>query len=571
LIDFFKRGSENMPLINVQPVAMQNGDRVTFYTNTVNTQGETYTFQTAQETVIIHNKGTKNISYTLGSKIGTLGPSESVKVTGSITVFALTAAQGTQAFEVWADETGSAGLSNAALDTRINNVESSLAQKATQIETTSQQSMKSKYREIETINTYMVIIDDDGAKSVLTKLKPISDEKGVPFVAAIPFKATTPDGKMTDQQIFDLQTAGWEITAHGYNHTHLDVLSDSALEFELAENKKYLESIGCKVTNMVYPYGNNNAKVRSMASKYYNCAAQVGDGINTLPIDNFHINRVALGSFFDDNNVNNTGTLTYYKAKLDEAIAKKGLIVYMTHCWHADHTETQQQHLRDLIDYAKAQGVKIVTLEEAFQAVGNASEYFTKNGEFTKVTKTGKTFASFNFIKDTVARKNTDPISSYMKNIITITECKAAHSTGLPEDGVGTLYTYNIDSEWGGFNYQLWYPIYGNVVYKRLWDTGTSAWKAWSSLGAMEILPMNTFTATTPIGTYPRNRVTYSHVNIAGGAGFPGDTAGLLITYRYAGNGWDRQEFRKYMTNEVWNRYVDTAGAWTAWVKISAV
>lgn len=126
-----------MPLINVQPVAMQNGDRVTFYSNTVNPQGETYTFLTAQETVIIRNKGSKTISYTIGSQIGTLGPSESVKATGNITVFALTASQGTQAFEVWADETGSEGFNNetvTTLDTRINNVESSLAEKATKVE-----------------------------------------------------------------------------------------------------------------------------------------------------------------------------------------------------------------------------------------------------------------------------------------------------------------------------------------------------------------------------------------------------------------------------------------------------
>jgi lysophospholipase L1-like esterase len=111
-----------LTVINVQPTKMRNGDTITSYTDTVGTVSQTFTFLTAQETVVLTNKGTKDISYTIGSQSGTLGRSESVKVTGSITFMTLSSEQGTQAFDVWADESGnnsevgSGGGGNANID-----------------------------------------------------------------------------------------------------------------------------------------------------------------------------------------------------------------------------------------------------------------------------------------------------------------------------------------------------------------------------------------------------------------------------------------------------------------------
>jgi lysophospholipase L1-like esterase len=115
-----------MTLINVQPMTMQNGDRVTSYTNTVGPAQETFTFLTAQETVILRNKGSKNISYTINEQSSVLGRSESAKVTGSITSITLSSEQGTQQFEIWADEAGSTSVDNETL----NNLTSQLAQNA---------------------------------------------------------------------------------------------------------------------------------------------------------------------------------------------------------------------------------------------------------------------------------------------------------------------------------------------------------------------------------------------------------------------------------------------------------
>jgi hypothetical protein len=96
-----------MPTINIAPKAMQNGDNVTVYKDTIGPQQQTYTFLTSQERVILKNSGSKNITYTVGSQSGLLGPSQSVEVKETISSINLTAEQGTQQFEIWADESNS--------------------------------------------------------------------------------------------------------------------------------------------------------------------------------------------------------------------------------------------------------------------------------------------------------------------------------------------------------------------------------------------------------------------------------------------------------------------------------
>jgi lysophospholipase L1-like esterase len=127
-----------MPTINITPKAMQNGDNVTTYKDTVGPQQQTYTFLTSQERVILKNSGSKNITYTVGSQSGTLGPSQMVDVKETISSINLTAEQGTQQFEIWADEAGTKGTSPEAVQSlgdQVSGFASSLADKATQSQT----------------------------------------------------------------------------------------------------------------------------------------------------------------------------------------------------------------------------------------------------------------------------------------------------------------------------------------------------------------------------------------------------------------------------------------------------
>jgi hypothetical protein len=93
-----------MPIINVSPRTMLNGDVVTSYSDTVGTSSQTFNFLKTQETVILSNKGSNIINYTIGSNTGSLNKSEFVKVVGSFDSVILNSSQGTQAFDIWAEE-----------------------------------------------------------------------------------------------------------------------------------------------------------------------------------------------------------------------------------------------------------------------------------------------------------------------------------------------------------------------------------------------------------------------------------------------------------------------------------
>jgi hypothetical protein len=112
-------------LINVAPKTMQNGDSVLFYTDTVDTSGQTFTFPNSQERVRVRNLGTYPITYTVGSQTGSLGPSEVVDVTETISQVTLVSSFKTQAFEIWADELGS---NTQGVD--LSSITSQLADKA---------------------------------------------------------------------------------------------------------------------------------------------------------------------------------------------------------------------------------------------------------------------------------------------------------------------------------------------------------------------------------------------------------------------------------------------------------
>lgn len=104
-----------MPNINAIPHTMQNGDRVIQYQNTVGVIPETFIFDNVQETVNLYNKGNDLIHYAIGVNTGDLAPSETVTLKGSFSSVTLNANSKTQHFSLWAEESGSLGVTPEAI------------------------------------------------------------------------------------------------------------------------------------------------------------------------------------------------------------------------------------------------------------------------------------------------------------------------------------------------------------------------------------------------------------------------------------------------------------------------
>lgn len=116
-----------MTTINVIPKGMSNGDSVLYYKDTVDTTGRMFSFPSSQARVVVKNLGTDNLAYSIGSKTGSLGPSETIDVIESISQFTLTASSKTQAFEVWSDVLGN---NQSGVD--LSSITSQLADKVSQ-------------------------------------------------------------------------------------------------------------------------------------------------------------------------------------------------------------------------------------------------------------------------------------------------------------------------------------------------------------------------------------------------------------------------------------------------------
>ena len=121
-----------------------------------------------------------------------------------------------------------------------------------------------------------------------------------------------------------------------------------------------------------------------MTALFYDYGITTGSTINTHPITtNMGIDRAGIGCYAVTGRFD---TLDNIKARVDECYDQNGWLIFMTHVDDVEHTDEDNQMLRDLIDYIKTKGIDIVTMSEGFEVFGNAIE--TPN---CKITKQGNT------------------------------------------------------------------------------------------------------------------------------------------------------------------------------------
>jgi len=71
---------------------------------------------------------------------------------------------------------------------------------------------------------------------------------------------------MSEEQLQEIERAGWEIGAHGATHRALTMLSGTQLEQEIRDSRCVLERISSKpLVSIAYPFGMHNLRVRRVA------------------------------------------------------------------------------------------------------------------------------------------------------------------------------------------------------------------------------------------------------------------------------------------------------------------
>lgn len=389
----------------------------------------------------------------------------------------------------------------------------------------------------------VVFLDDDGAIEVLSKLKPIADQKGFKFTMAIipGYINDARAGFMNYTQIKGLMNEGHDVTSHSILHLPLDTLSLSDAEKELRDSKEELRKNGIYTDHFVYPGGGRNAAVDSLARKYYKSAVAISTGINSLPIDNqYRINRI----YFDVND------LAYCKNFVDQLDARdNGMLVFMMHTHYTEWDDgTKEQQLRDLVDYIATKNITIKTYSEAFENFGNVIDIGNvADSRYFKVDPAGNVYSptiekingeqgSMKFARNSVSH-NALP-SFFPTNKVSITDYNLAY-TGpetMPVTKAGLLVTY----KGGDVAWQYWYPYNSDAIYIRRKHTTADSWLAFKLLpqdgtgsGASIQYPKNSLTFATPPSFFMTNYVGISDFDLGSiETQFPISKAGQLVTYK---------------------------------------
>lgn len=142
------------------------------------------------------------------------------------------------------------------------------------------------------------IVFDDGFKGQL-EVVPILDSFG--FKATFAIVVRYVDGNFplyfSWDQVKYLADKGMDIESHSYSHKHLNSLTSSELNFELAESKKILGSHGYETEIFVYPFGEYNNMVYEAVSNHYLCARGITNSIfNVMSGDRYAINAFGISN-----------------------------------------------------------------------------------------------------------------------------------------------------------------------------------------------------------------------------------------------------------------------------------
>ena len=421
----------------------------------------------------------------------------------------------------------------------------------------------------------LTFVDDDTKSTVMDRWPQIIQEKNIKMNLAVITGEVGGTGSLTWQQIKDLKAMGAVPVVHCHNHIEYTTLTETELRTDMQTALSLFKANGLHSDALVYVGGAHNALVRKVTRDYFRCGVTVQsttpeNDINYPPLNQYAIRRRPLAET----------TYADYKAWLDLAIANNGWLVFMSHSQFAAFDETQVQYIKDLIDYARTQGVEIVTLDEGLDIYGNLldqGDYSGVGDNYTIIDCEGNMhstkFNQYNYEYNTALTGNDIP-TTYPQNKTKVNIIDYNMRTTFPESLYGILETVT------GVNYhycrQTFSPAQKDYTFTRRAIPDGTAWAPWvklltqTELDALpyQIKPINTYTEATLPSEFSTG-VTVFPVN--GDNPFNG-LAGIVTNYKMgSGVDWYKQELRAYGSNQVFSRKTVGGDAWDVWQKISAV
>ncbi len=319
----------------------------------------------------------------------------------------------------------------------------------------------------------MTIVDDDAYPQVYSLLLPIVRQEKVPItIAAITGRVGTSPLSMNLDQLKECQAAGMDVQSHTVNHKPLATLTYEEKEFEIRESRKWLQENGFSSDVLVYPFGSVDAEVYELTNLYYSAGVYI-DGdlslLNNPPIRREKLERVYY-NLTDPVTQEDKNRVQLCKDKIDEAVANNSWIIIGVHCFYEGF---DPEGLREVIRYAKSQGVEIVSMKKGLELYDNIIDL----PEF-QVGANGR-ISSYILGKmqrlPTVPTSST-PVTDFPQDAFSYRwyNISAATSSGMPEGRAGVLVTFRGPSD--DYAYQFYHFTALDQSYRRRWDNTNKVW-----------------------------------------------------------------------------------------------
>lgn len=220
------------------------------------------------------------------------------------------------------------------------------------------------------IKGIITMIDDDGWKAFKEKLLPIVKEKKVSIATAvIPRWVGSQEKFMTWDEIEKCKKGGAEILCHTYRHRDVGPTMDmkqSEIEAEYAKAKRIMKRHGYDTNVLVYSHRTGEIKkAQKAASKVFDCAIiHQGFTINDPDSNMYALERYDIEGAMSERPQD-------LKDWIDQVKKDGGWMIWELHCGMERVNDKALDNLRDAFDYAKEQGVEIVTAAEGYERLAN--------------------------------------------------------------------------------------------------------------------------------------------------------------------------------------------------------